>query len=171
MTEHEIIEALAAFDRRIAEDVAPDALWTALQDLARQLVGAKLFTVTRVHMAEGLVRREYTSDPEAYPVSGTKPIHRDRYFEVVHEQHRPFVANTIAEIATVFPDHETIASLGCGSVLNLPAFLGGEIIGTVNCLDVEHHYTPERVERSRHLALPAKLAFLAADGRARSPGA
>jgi hypothetical protein len=62
----------------------------------------------------------------------------------------------------VFSDHETIWALGCGSVINIPVVIAGELLGTVNCLDVEHHYTPERVERSKLLAIPAKLAFLAA---------
>ncbi|MNY76956.1 hypothetical protein D3C86_2167130 [compost metagenome] len=62
----------------------------------------------------------------------------------------------------MFGDHETIWALGCGSVANIPVVVGGELLGTVNCLDVEHHYTPERVALSKHLELPAKLAFLAA---------
>jgi len=163
MTQDEIAVAIAEFDAAIAKESGADAPWLALQTLARKLIGAKLFTIMTVDMKNELARRAYTSDPVAYPTSGTKPILRDSWFDVVHGAHRSFVANTIADISTVFGDHETIWSLGCGSVINIPVLVGGELLGTVNCLDAEHHYTPERVERSRLLELPAKLAFLAAE--------
>ncbi len=99
------------------------------------------------------------------PASGTKPTHRNEWFDIVHGERRAFVANTIEDIAKVFPDHELIKSLGCESVINLPVYIGGEMLGTVNCLDVAHHYTPERVERALALLnIPSKLAFLAAKG-------
>lgn len=154
--------AFRAFDSSIAADTAPDAPWVALQDLTRTVIGAKLFTIMTVDMQAGLARREYTSNPAAYPVSGTKPVHYDDWFDLIANQRRPFIANTIADIAKVFPDHETIWSLGCGSVINIPVFVGGKLLGTVNCLDVERHYTEERVEKSELLGIPAKLAFLAA---------
>ncbi len=72
------------------------------------------------------------------------------------------MANTIAEIAKVFPDHELIWSLGCGSVVNLPIVIGGKVVGTMNALDAEHHYDQERVAVAERLRLPAKAAWLAA---------
>lgn len=159
MTDAEIAEALAAYERAIATRPATEA-WEALQALARALIGARLFTVMTVDMEQEVAGRVHTSDPVAYPVSGTKPIHYDDWFDVVHRQRRPFVANTIADIARVFPDHELIWSLGCGSVVNLPIEIGGEMVGTVNCLDAEHHYDEARLERLVHLQLPAKLSYL-----------
>jgi hypothetical protein len=165
MMNDEIEAALAAFDETIAGDGGKDAPWLALQTLARAVIGARLFTIMTVDIDAGLARREYTSDPVSYPASGTKPVHYDDWFDLVANQRQPFVANTIADIAKVFADHETIWSLGCGSVINMPVFVGGKLLGTVNCLDVEHHYTPERVALSKRLALPAKVAFLADRGR------
>ena len=73
-----------------------------------------------------------------------------------------FVANTLADIDTVFPDATLIGELGCGSVINLPVVLGDTLVGTVNILDVEHHYTPERVALAKAwLSVPAKAAYLA----------
>ena len=41
--------------------------------------------------------------------------------------------------------------------------MGIALTGTVNLLDVEHYYTPERVRAAAgQLSLPAKAAFLAA---------
>ncbi|MDK1373942.1 MULTISPECIES: GAF domain-containing protein [unclassified Sinorhizobium] len=159
-TEH--IAALAEFDATIANDAGTEAAYRALQTLSRKLIGAKLFTIMTVDMANELARRAYTSHPDEYPVYGTKPIHYDRWFDTVHKARETFVANTIADISTVFGDYETIAALGCGSVVNIPVVVGGELLGTVNCLDVEQHYTPERVALSKLIEMPAKLAFLAA---------
>ena len=162
MNSQDFAAALAAFDRSIANDAGPDAPWIALETLARQVIGAKLFTTMTVDMKSELARRAYTSDPASYPASGTKPIHYDSWFDIVHKERRSFVANTINDIAKVFPDFELINSLGCQSVVNIPVEVGGELLGTVNCLDVAHHYTPERVAASELLKMPARLAFLAA---------
>lgn len=131
-----------------------------MDDLARAVVGHRLFTVTFVDMTAGLARRTYSNHPAEYPVSGTKPIHRDAWFDIVHGQRRSFVANTIEDIAEVFPDHALIASLGCASVLNMPVVLEGDLAATVNLLDVAGHYTPERVAAAEaRLAIPARLCI------------
>lgn len=160
--------ALARFDDALAAEGSVETVWRAVADLTRTVVGARLFTVMSVDMDNKLARRVYSSEAEKYPVSGSKPIHFDAWFDRVHVQRLPFVANTISDIARVFPDHETIWSLGCGSVVNLPVIFGDELVGTLNLLDVEHYYTPERVARCEMLSLPAKAGFLAAayyDGR------
>ena len=162
MNKEEFAAALAAFDAVVANDARPDAPWVALETLARKVIGAKLFTTMVVDMKNEVARRAYTSDPMSYPSSGTKPIRYDSWFDIVHKERRSFVANTIEDIAKVFPDHELINSLGCQSVVNIPVEVGGELLGTVNCLDVAHHYTPERVAASELLKMPARLAFLAA---------
>lgn len=150
----------AAAEARTASDV-----WLALGSLAGATVGHRLFTVTTVDMKAGLAQRLFTSHPAEYPVSGTKPIHRDRWFAIVHGEKRSFVANTAAEFADIFPDHQLIASLGCGSVLNLPVVLGGELCATINLLHQEHWYTPERVARAEEiLLLPAMFCCAWAPG-------
>ena len=154
--------ALAEFDRALGAATRPDAAFDALHALTRATVGVRLFTVMTVDMQAMLARRAYTSDPENYPCSGTKPVEMNRWFEVVHTRREMFVANTLAEIAEVFPDHALIGSLGCGSVVNLPIELGGKLAATMNILDREHHYTPARTEAVRtRLSLPAKAALLA----------
>ena len=155
--------AMMDFDSTIAVAMTAADCWAALERLAAATCGHKLFTVTTVDLGENVARRLHTSNPVAYPVSGSKPIVRDRWFEIVHGQGRMFVANTIAVIAKVFPDHETIASLGCGSVVNLPVVLKGQLVATINMLHKEHFYTPERVATiEATLPVPAKLSLLAA---------
>lgn len=159
MTHRSPDAAVAAFDAAIARATAPGDAYAALQTLAETVVGARLFTVMTLDMQAGLARRAYTSDPVNYPGTGTKPIVRNGWFEVVHTQRRPFVANTIDDIAEVFPDHALIDSLGCQSVINLPVVLGDELVATVNMLHETGFYTPQRVETATgHLAMPAKLS-------------
>jgi hypothetical protein len=166
MTEVNVSALLAQFDRAIAEDAGPDAPYAALQRFSEALVGVRLFTVMSTDLEAGLARRAFTSDPVAYPASGVKPIRPDAWFALISEQRQPFVANSIEDIAAVFPDHELIASLGCGSVVNLPVFVGNSLMGTINILHEEGYYTPERVSRFvAHANLPAKLAMLAAGRR------
>lgn len=163
MTEH--FDAIARFDAAIAEAKGADEAFGALQALVQATIGAKLFTYMNVDMEAEVARRAYTSDAANYPTSGTKPIRYDSWFDIVHKQRQYFVANTIADIAKVFPDYELIDSLGCQSVVNMPVVIGGVLVGTVNMLDVDGYYTPERVAAIRELiAVPAKLAAMVARG-------
>jgi hypothetical protein len=166
----------ARFVAAISRALSPDAAWAALDDLARAVAGHRLFTVMTVDMAAGLVRRAYSNMPVEYPTSGTKPLRGNTgdWHQTVFEHRRTFVANSIADIAKVFPDHELIASLGCGSVVNLPVILENELVAAINLLDVAGHYTPERVVAlEARLAIPARLAsalalrFAARSGAAR----
>lgn len=97
-----------AFGPRLAA-ATPEAAFAALRHSAGALVGARLFTVMTVDMSAGLARRAYSSDPVSYHATGTNPVRRDAWFEVVHGRHQAFVANALADIAQVFPDHEFMA--------------------------------------------------------------
>ncbi len=151
------------FTAALAAATTPNEAFAALHAESQRLLPVRLWTVMMVDMKAGLARRAYTSHPQDYPTSGTKPIPENHWFAQIHDRRAPFVANIIAEIADVFPDHETIASLGCASCLNLPVTIGGTLAGTVNLLDVEGRFDPETVERlEAHLALPAFAALSAA---------
>lgn len=159
MTALHVLPDFSAFNAAISKAANADAAWRVLQDLCASTVGARLFTVMSVDMAAGLARRAFTSDAAHYPVSGTKPIIPNRWFDIVHGERRSFVANTLADIATVFPDHELIGSLGLGSVLNLPVVIAGDLVATINLLDAAGHYTGERVRFAEgYLSGPAMLA-------------
>lgn len=154
-----LLEPRAQFDAALAAAETAEEAFAALEALARETVGVKLFTVMTLDRQAMLARRAYTSEPERYPVSGTKPIEINDWFETVATRHEVFVANTLDDIAQVFPDHGTIGALGCGSVINLPVVLDGELAATINLLDVPHHFTPERVDLAiRVLTEPAQAA-------------
>ncbi|MBL4627490.1 MAG: GAF domain-containing protein [Roseicyclus sp.] len=153
----------ARFKAELAAATSEEAAYAALFRLSDHLVPVRLWTVMSVDMNAGLARRAFSNMPEAYPTSGTKPVVHNDWFEVVQVQRRSFVANTLAEIAAVFPDHQLIAELGCGSVLNLPVIHAGALVATVNMLDVEGHFTPARVRECHDvLKAPAMRAMLTA---------
>lgn len=141
----------------------PAAAFDALHAYSDAHHPVRLWTVMIVDLEAGLARRAWSSQPQSYPPSGTKPIRYDDWFDIVHGQHEPFVANRIGQIAAVFGDHELIASLGCESCLNLPVVVNGTLAATVNMLDVAGHFTPDRVAQIREtIALPALAATLTA---------
>ncbi|MEA3536764.1 GAF domain-containing protein [Rhizobium sp. CC-YZS058] len=159
----------AAFLSGLAAQGQPQAAFAALEALTRQLVGVKLFTIMTSDTVTRLAERVYSSHPEDYPVSGTKPYNETYWSDITLRQQKTFVANTIEAIAEVFPDYALIDSLGCQSVINVPIVVDGLVIGTINCLHEAGYYTPERVEAAEALKLPGAICMLLADrDRARS---
>ena len=130
--------------------------------LADDAFGVKLFTVTEIDWQRRVACRTYTNMPDAYPTSGEKEVIEDSWTDCVLRDQQFFVANSIADIATVFFDHELIKSLGCESCLNIPVVIGGKVRATVNCLHEAGHFTPERLEKAQTLIAPATLAVAAA---------
>lgn len=106
----------------------------------------RLFTITVQDPDAGLARRAYTSHPVEYPVSGTKPVGDDAWSEKVLKGRATFVANTTDGFSGLFSDYALINALGCHSVANIPVLReDGEVVGTVNLLDVAGYFTPERL--------------------------
>ncbi|WP_299772609.1 GAF domain-containing protein [uncultured Tateyamaria sp.] len=124
-------------------------------------VGGRLFTVTVLDHKAGLAQRVYTSHPETYPLSGTKPISQGAWTEMVIERGETFVANTVAEFAIYFADHALIESHGCQSALNVPV-VDDRVVGTVNVLDQEHYFSPDKVERCKSAILNRREELVAA---------
>jgi hypothetical protein len=154
-------ETWLTFLAALAAPEQPAPVFLALETIIREEVGAKLFTLMTFDARTGLSRRIHSSHPREYPVSGSKPLASGRWSRTVIDERGTFVANTIEAIAEVFPDHELINSLGCGSVVNLPVLFSGGVIGMANALDAPGHYTPERVERVERLSPFVTIALLA----------
>lgn len=148
------------FTHILASGNQPMVMFKALEQLVENTIGIKLFTLMEIDHAKGVARRNYTNQPDAYPLSGEKPIQQNSWTEHVQDRQQTFVANSIEEISAVFPDFELIQSLGCESCLNLPIVVDGSVIGTLNCLHDAGHYTPERVQAAEVLKQPGALAFM-----------
>ncbi|MEO1103053.1 MAG: GAF domain-containing protein [Pseudomonadota bacterium] len=152
----------AHFAKTLADADDPNAAYAALASLADALVGAKLFTLLKFDPKVGMARRFYSNMPDAYPLSGTKPVPTNEWADQVLMRGETFAGNDIETLAAVFPDYALIQSLGCESCLNVPIIVTGDVFGTINCLHEKGHYTPERVAASEALKLPGAACFLLA---------
>lgn len=110
-------------------------------------LGTILFTVTAHDFDAMLFRRMYSSHPTEYPATGSKPMLRDAWFDLCITRGETFVANTPDAFAALFFDHALITSMGLGSAVNIPLTDADLVIGTVNLLASQHHFTPGRLER------------------------
>jgi hypothetical protein len=134
---------------------------TAFTDLHARCtaLGTRLFTVTKLDEGKALFARVFTSHPAEYPVSGTKPMERDGWYDQTIAGRRTFVANTPPEFAKYFFDHALIVSLGLGSCINVPVVDGARVLGTVNILAEAGHFTPERLAAYERLVADAGPAL------------
>lgn len=144
----------------LAHTEQPATYHAALERLVDRVVGVKLFTLLVRDTSRAVVRRTYTNMPDAYPVLGEKPVQENAWTEAVLGRGETFLANTIDELAAVFSDFELIRSLGCESCINVPVTIGGEVVGTLNCLHEARHYTAPHVAAAESLKLPGAVAFL-----------
>lgn len=124
-------------------------------------LGIRLFTITIHQPAAAQVHRAYSSNPQAYPISGKKPLADDAWSQQVIGRGELFVANTASGFADLFPDHAQIVALGCNSCANLPIFHDGQVLGTLNLLAEEAHFTAERLMRYTALASQYHTALVA----------
>jgi len=118
----------------------PQALFGALEAGLGAVLGHRLFTLMRYHARTGESERIYTSHPREYPVGGKKALNPTAWTEQVLRRQQPYLGRTPADVQAVFFDHALIASLGCGSVLNLPIVWDGRVLGTINLLHEAHWY-------------------------------
>ena len=134
--------------------MTPD--FDAVEAAARERVGVRLFTVLAWDEDRCALHRVHSSHPVEYPVGGEKVFSREApWIRCVVVEQQPYVGRDRDAVAAVFPDHELIASLGCGAVVNVPVVDGGRILGVLNLLDAAGAYD----EGSVAAALPvAELA-------------
>lgn len=144
----------------LAEPGQPHAIYRAMEAATQALVGHRLFTLLSVDGQD--VARVWSSDLGAYPVSGRKTMGATPWGRQVLTEKRAFLGRDMAAIRWAFYDHELIASLGCGSAINIPVVYDGAAIGTINLLDAEFAYREEHVDLVQPLAAALIPAFLLA---------
>lgn len=134
--------ALRRVANALAEAGQPKPALDALQKAFADLVGYRLFTILLYHPPVRLVRRAFSSQPEAYPVGGTKPLtEQTPWTRQVLGRGEVFVGHDRDDIRLAFPDYKLIWSLGCESVVNLPVRWNGNVIGTCNLLHQSRWYS------------------------------
>lgn len=107
----------------------------------RERLGVRLFTVLAWVPQRRALRRVHSSHPEQYPVGGEKTVDvAAGWLERCIEQRQPYFGPDAAAVREIFADHELIATLGCGSVINVPVVDGAGVLGVLNMLDAEGRY-------------------------------
>lgn len=140
--------------------------WAELHERIEREVGVILFTVLAFTRGGARMERIYSSHPAEYPVGGWKDVATEvspEWIAITRDSATTFLAATPSELASIFADSGLIASLGVGSILNVPLRRGdGSNWGTVNLCGAEGTYTPERIALAERiiddLAPPAPSA-------------
>jgi len=123
----------------LKQGTASDLHYGLHQELGKHF-NIKLLTFTKINMTQRKAKRLYSSDAKNYAIGGFKPIEINAWTTCVIEQQQAFVAHQYSELAKVFFDHQLIADLKLGSVINWPVIVHSEVIGTVNLLAEEGAY-------------------------------
>ena len=133
---------------------------TGFHELERQLsevIGFRLFNVLQVDLPE--VVRLYSSNREAYQVTGRKLMGPTPWGAHVIIEGQPWLGHTAADLKWAFPDYALIASLGCGSCLSIPVRENDQTLGTLNILDAEGRYAQDDLIRASAYATSAIPLF------------
>lgn len=130
-----------------------------------ELFGHLLFTVTRVVTGLQEIERIYSSRPDVYPVGGRKPIGHNYYASAEEDGKSPFCATSLVDYREIYPDIETMESLGIGSVMTLPVVFEDTVLGTVNLHGADGAYEKSQLSPAMLLARQTLPAFLGLEYR------
>ena len=123
-----------------------------LDKIISRLVGCKLFTLMVIDQSGKYVERVYSNNKKIYPLLGTKPIPANEWTKRVLIEKKEFLGSNYKQIKKLFFDHETIKSLGCGSIINLPVISNNKVLGTLNILHRENYYNKTSLKNVRDFA-------------------
>ena len=140
-----------------------------IESVRQSILGGGLLTVNlnlgqskdhEAATADLVLRRLWTSNPQAYPISGYKRKSLTPWTRHLLVNARVFVGEGDSTLREVFDDHERIASLGLHSVVNVPLLDGaGNCFATFNVLGTQSRWTPEEIWLIKLLATLAMPAI------------
>ena len=164
MTPDPVVQ-IAELAEQAAGLAEPEAMFRAVDSTVKKLTGHKLFTLLFVVPGGKEVERIYSSNPQAYPLTGRKPMNRTPWGDHVIAGRKAWLGRDMDAIRWAFFDHELIASLGCGACVNVPVCALGEVIGTMNVLDAERAYDERHVALMQAVVPVLVAPFLRVMGR------
>jgi transcriptional regulator with GAF, ATPase, and Fis domain len=143
MTRSLEISDLAHLSRDMLKTGQPMALFHAVELIAAETIGCRLFTIMAYDAQECEVERVFTNMPDVYPSGGRKKKRGTQWSKQVLQELRPYRGETVRDIRASFDDHAVMTNMGLGSILNIPIGFDGLCIGTMNLTHVERWYRPE----------------------------
>ena len=142
----------AALRTALAHPEHTGALFDAVGDATLALLGPGLLTINLWRPDSREVVRQWSSDPLAYPVGGSKRKGDTPWARQLLQRLEIFVGEGDAALAEVFDDISTIRALGLRAVVNVPIGERGRCIGTFNYLGPRSAWQADEVETLRRLA-------------------
>lgn len=136
-------------------------IYRSIESALRELVGFKLLTILKVRGDR--LYRMHTSDLATYPAGGYKSISEDPWLQTMLGQGAPVISPDLVTVQKRFWDHQAIASLGCGSVMNLPVTCSAGTLGSLNLLHEANWFTPHHLQLARLFSTQLAVAWLAKD--------
>lgn len=127
-------------------------IYKAVEAITAETCGFVFLTTLKYNEAEQVVERLHSSNPEAYPLGGRKPLSKITANHQAMESGRVFLAGTRAAVKEAFFDHELIFALGSTAILNAPIRQGGRRLGTLNLCGEEDMYGPVEIRTAEILA-------------------
>lgn len=148
---HEAGVALATILAMVEDPVvSSDLFLEVIANKAHQKVKPRLFAILEVNRGDGIVCCSYSSMPERYPAGDEKPLTDSVWANSVLENNETYLAG-IEEISDIFPDHELMQSLGCGSCLIVPIGSDKVVMGAFIFLAKEGYFTSKRIKAAESL--------------------
>ena len=163
------LELLSDIADHMRSDCRVRKPYALVESALGELVGFRLLTILR--MEDVQVRRLHSSDPESYPAGGVKDISNDTWLREMLEAGKPVVSNTPELVRQRFLDHQSIFSLGCGAVLNVPITDTRRTLGSINLLDEAGRFGREQTLIVQPFAALLALAWSAEVTEAKADGA
>jgi len=161
---HSVLEEYARCAAAFRNSDGPEGLYRAVEGALGRLIGHQLFTLLIVVGDGTEVERVWTSNPQAYPLTGRKAMGPTPWGDHVLGGRNAWLGNDAEAIRWAFPDHELITGLGLGSCINVPVVAFGRTLGTMNILDSAGAYLPEQVDTASLFAPLLALPFQNATG-------
>lgn len=149
----------SALEAAVAGSEHTAAQFDAVGAATLALLGPGLLTINLWRPDSREVVRQWSSDPAAYPVGGSKRKGDTPWARQLLERCEVFVGEGDAALAEVFDDISTIRALGLRAVVNVPIGERGRCIGTFNYLSPRSAWQADEVETLRQLASLAAPAM------------
>jgi hypothetical protein len=117
-----------------------DQQWAVISTLLRDLFGHQLFTALVYLKDQRLMGRIYTSDESISPLGGFKATGKGPWSARVLDQGLGYIGSNENDIRSVFSEADALIARGLHSVLNIPVWSSGAVLGSLNLLSHKAAY-------------------------------
>ncbi|MBI3506566.1 MAG: hypothetical protein HY059_17140 [Proteobacteria bacterium] len=146
------IEDIAEIVALTAAQADRQLVYKAVEKAAAETCGWVLLTTLRYDEGQQAVVRVHSSNEQAYPIGGKKPLSKIKKSHEQMNSGEVFIAPARAEVKETFFDHELIFSLGITAILNSPIHVAGRRLGTLNFCGEEGMYGAVEIRNAKILA-------------------